>query len=351
MDGSQQVKVATVWRVLGALVAVGVALGSAWAAPLIEPAGFMGPPALFEAPPALLEVPPALLEVPPALLEVPPALLEVPPALLTAPRPGGAALAGGGAGAAWEAWEEEGGPVREAQRKAAGQAALVAAADVKKRAYTLEGEAREEGLLQAAAAYADVADREDLRPSERAEAAFRAGEILRARKALDSARERFAQAMELGQGNEADAFAARGLLELAHMKRRDDDTQGALALYGELRTRFPAQRKSCAQAMTWAGKLQLREGSREEGLVLLIQFGKQFDEFPVDAVKNVDVAALDCLDVGEFDRARRLIDDLRERMQPVLEQVEGKDAERLRKALADMKAPPLLDARLLDDAM
>ena len=77
-------------------------------------------------------------------------------------------------------------------------AALSEAGAARRAAQKLEAEARDAALIEVAGRYDAIADNGDFDAAARAEAAFRAGEILRARGQLAESEPRFARAVELG---------------------------------------------------------------------------------------------------------------------------------------------------------
>ena len=171
--------------------------------------------------------------------------------------------------------------------------------------------------------------------------AAEAWEILRSLGREVEARERFEQAASFGDDAEATEFAARGLLELAHLRRRNDDVAGAVAQYDELRARFPEQRRSCAHALTWSGKLMLAGDQRDEGRRRLLSFADEYPEYATEAVRNADTVALDHYASDDVAAARAVVADIAARMAPRLE-AGDKPAESIRRALDRMKVSKLL---------
>lgn len=222
-----------------------------------------------------------------------------------------------------------------------GEEALDQARDAKRAAYKLQDAAREVALMDTAALYGRAADAPAWADVERAEAAFRAGEILRALGRELEAQERFGQAASFDEDTEAREFAARGLLELAHLRRRHDDVEGAVVQYDELRARFPEQRRSCAHALTWSGKLMLAGERRDEGRQRLLSFADEYPEYATEAVRNADAVALDHVESGDPTAARKIVADIGTRMTPLLE-AGDKQADSIRRALDRMKAAKLL---------
>jgi len=209
----------------------------------------------------------------------------------------------------------------------------------KQRAYDLEGDERERALLEVAASYGAVAD-DDAHPvGDRAEAAFRAGEILRSRRRADQARRRFEQATAFGaDGTDERAmeFAARGLLELAHLRRRASDVEGALGLYSEVGERFSDQARSNAHATTWRGKLLVREGRLDEARALYVGFAASFPDYPLEAVRNMDLLAVAFAEDGRLEDAHEVVALLRSQMEPVIA-AGGRTAEAVHHSLSSLR--------------
>jgi len=192
----------------------------------------------------------------------------------------------------------------------AGQAALHSAGALKKHSYALEGEEREAGLLRAAAAYGVVADSEAFGTLDRVEGAFRAGEIYRARGKVQEARTRFAQAVLLGETVAVPSvreFAARALLEEAHQLRREGELGRALEVYKAVRSRFEDCHRPCTHAVTWAGKILLKEGRVNEARRTFLDFEPFLPDYPLEAVRNVNQLVDVLVAQGEAEQAHEAV--------------------------------------------
>lgn len=195
----------------------------------------------------------------------------------------------------------------------AGQEALRSASGTKKKAYALEGEEREAVLLEAAAAFGAVADAEEFGVLDRVEGAFRAGEILRARGKAGEAAARFALTVELGEPVVEPAvreFAARALLEEGHQLRREGEADRALGVYEAVRGRFSECARPCTHAITWSGKILLKEGRIEEARSTLLIFEPFIPEYPLGAVRNVDALVDALVAQGQAERAYEAVASL-----------------------------------------
>jgi hypothetical protein len=223
-----------------------------------------------------------------------------------------------------------------------GKAALAEASAAKRAAAKLDGTAKTEALASVADRYVGLVAQESFAPAERAEAAFRAGELLRTLERGKQADELFSRAVELGEEAPAGReFAARGLLERAHIRRRANDAEGALALYGEILRRFADQRRTSATARTWSGKVQLKAGHAEEAAMHLLGFAEAFPEYGAEAVRNADLLAVAQAEGGDEIAARATIDRLRLEVQPILDKG-GKEGAAVQSALDELRVTEML---------
>ena len=222
------------------------------------------------------------------------------------------------------------------------RAALAEASSGKRAAQKLDGAPRDEALAAVAAQYVRIADNDTFSPSGRAEAAFRSGDVLRGLKRLPDAEAQYRHALELGQDAEDGRdFAAREVLELAHIKRRANDVPAALALYADVGSRFADQRRSAAHAATWTGKLLLKSGEREKAAPVLLGFAAAWPEYPTEAVRNADLLAVDQVEAGDEAGARETLTRIRTAMEPLLAKG-GQQAEAVQKALDGMRVTDML---------
>ncbi|MCB9898176.1 MAG: tetratricopeptide repeat protein [Planctomycetes bacterium] len=223
---------------------------------------------------------------------------------------------------------------------AAGKLALAAAAAEKKAAYALDGADEEAALLEAARAYGVVADEPTYGLDERAEAAFRAGELLRARGRGDDAVQRFAHAVDLGrraQAGRAREFGARGLLEQAHILRREGRQADAVTLYLRVGTEFPGQGKTAAQGTTWAIKLLVTLERFDEASALAEGFPTAWPDQPLECVKGVTTWVEELLDEGRPEDAAAVVDRLERDLSPSLTGDDEKMARRVADAVSALR--------------
>ncbi|MFT7462021.1 MAG: hypothetical protein ACI9EF_000357, partial [Pseudohongiellaceae bacterium] len=269
-----------------------------------------------------------------------------------------------------------------------GLAALGAVCDEREQAYRLGGEAREGALIAAAASFTALANDTSLALDVRAEAAFRAGELLRARKLSEAAAARFRLALELGGGlpllpgkvlsratSGADQtvagatsgqpsgqssggasvavvtatpamdpaalaareFAARGLLELAHLERRGDRLIEALALYEQLSGTYPDQPRQGAHGATWKTKLLVRLERLDEAMAAVSEFATRHRGYPLDLVRNAEVAAKALLAVHREEDARALVSGLDSQLEQPLSELSEGDNSQVKAALSELR--------------
>jgi tetratricopeptide (TPR) repeat protein len=159
----------------------------------------------------------------------------------------------------------------------------------------LDGAARERARTAAIDAYRAVREHHPRVRAAVAEAAFRAGELLRAGERLDDARVEFRVAAAEGRGTE---FRARARLELGHLERREGRANPALDEY----LAVVADEESCPHhrdcALLWSGRVYAdlkRDGEARRAWERVALHG----EDPVDRVRAFD--ELGCLWVRRGD--------------------------------------------------
>jgi hypothetical protein len=201
----------------------------------------------------------------------------------------------------------------------------------------LEGAARERARDAAVDAYRAVRAHHPEDRAAIAEAAFRAGELLRAAERFDEARGEFSLAVATGSGT---AFRGRARLELGHLARRAGAHAEAHAAYlGVL-----ADAQVCAherdQALYWLGRSELALGREQAACAAWRQLADEALD-PVDRVHAFDELGLAWLRrgdpeaaAGEWNRcAAALADEAREQTET---------GERVRNAFANMRTLRLM---------
>lgn len=212
---------------------------------------------------------------------------------------------------------EDGPPSAEAEvpRDKAGEAALTDLSKARSAAYKHEAEEREALLVEVAEGYRALAETVERGAAVRAEAAFRGGEILRARKRLEDADALFARAAEIGKGGPGAEFAARGLLERGHIRRRAKTWDEALRLYAQVLEGYPEQRRSAAHALTWTGKVHQQVEDLAAARTAVLRFADEYAEaYPVEAIRNAERLSRALVSQGDVDAARAISARIHERM-------------------------------------
>jgi tetratricopeptide (TPR) repeat protein len=180
----------------------------------------------------------------------------------------------------------------------------------------LEGPAKERAREAAVDAYRAVREHHPRARAAVAEAAFRAGELLRAAERLDEARLEFAVAAHEA---EESAFRARARLELGHLARRAGDHGEALAQYLATLSDPEACGHERDEALFWTGRVHAAEEDEAEARRAWEQVAEEaldpvmrvraFDELGLAWLRRGDAPAA----AGEWNRClRALADDARE---------------------------------------
>ncbi len=179
-------------------------------------------------------------------------------------------------------------PNAEVPRLASGKAQLDFARARKLEMRGLEGSARSRARAKAVEAYRAVRAHHPEARAAGAEAAFRAGELLRAGGDLGQGLEEFEVARELGRGT---VFHARALLEIGHVHRRSLRRREALDAY----LAVIAKSDACAcyrdEASLWAGRVWASEGRDADARRAWNRVADEAED-PVDRVRAFDELAL-----------------------------------------------------------
>ena len=137
-----------------------------------------------------------------------------------------------------------------------------------------------------------------------AQAAFRAGELLRAWNEPKAAQAEFEQARELGRGTE---FEARSALELAHLQRRLGRLEQALAGYTSVLALHGAAPGVVDTARLWLGRVQLDLGRRGEARSTFAELA-QAARSPQVRIDAYDELALEAIGRGDLEGAAGIVD-------------------------------------------
>lgn len=130
-----------------------------------------------------------------------------------------------------------------------GRQALAGARAVADRVAGLEDEARQTALAEAAKAYEAVLSSHANDKAACAQANFESAELWRRHGSLDLAEKAYARAAEL----DAYRYAERGLIQVAHMQRRQGRVEAANGVYKSVATLNPTSSRA-HEARLWVGR-------------------------------------------------------------------------------------------------
>lgn len=173
-------------------------------------------------------------------------------------------------------------------------------------------------------------------PHERvvcAEAAFRAGELLRADGAGDEALVLFRRARAEGAGTE---FRARSAIEIGHLHRRAERWELALDAYCAVAADLDAAPRHRDDAALWAGRAWSELGREREAERAWERVARTALD-PLDRVRAYDCLALALVGRGRLEGAAAMLQRCREDLADVASE-ETEAGERVRKALELMRA-------------
>jgi len=201
-------------------------------------------------------------------------------------------------------------------------------------------EEKERILLETAAAYEKILVDHRECASECAEASFRAGEIYRTMRLTEDAEKSFLRTLEFSRKGE---FAARSINEVGHICRRKKDYAAAIVYYRRTLAECAGVRDECGEAETWIGKVFLKMGEVDKGRQTLLTFAERFPEFPLAAIRNMDLAAQSFIKEGRLVEAAGVVD----RCRSLFEGAPGRSAsleKKIEKALRAMKSAEASDS-------
>ena len=207
------------------------------------------------------------------------------------------------------------------------------AGSIKQSMRGLVDEERSAVRSRAVAAYQAVLDFFPGESATCAEAAFRAGELMRAGGAIDGALASFTNARQRGGGT---VFKARSGLEIGHIHRRGDDSKAALDAYGGVMEDVNALPGYRDEGRLWAGRVWHDNKGRAQALRLWEQVA-QHGEDHMDRIRAFDYLALDLIEGQDLEGAAGMLERCREALASVSEE-ETRLGERLRKSLTRMRA-------------
>lgn len=234
-------------------------------------------------------------------------------------------------------------------RQETAEAQLKLASELRSALRGREGAERETARTRAVAACRAVRQYFPTETAPCAEAAFRAGELLRAAGDLEAAGAEFALARDTGGSS---PFRLRALLELGHLQRRGRAFEKALASYEALiadRAATPGQRD---EASLWAGAAT-HELGRAADARRIWQRVADGAEDPLDRVRAWDRLASALIESGDLEGAAGTLERCKEALASSAAE-ETRLGERVRSALDGMRAadelPRAIERRRAGDA-
>lgn len=171
-----------------------------------------------------------------------------------------------------------------------------------------------------------------------AEAAFRAGELLRAAEDVAGARSEFVLARERGAGT---PFRVRAMLEIGHVERRARNHADALSAYESVLAEADATRRARDDASLWIGRVYT-ELDRTADARRAWQRVADGGEDPLDRVRAYDYLACARVIEGDLDGAAGILKSCRSALADVAAE-ETALGERVRSALLAMRATDELE--------
>jgi tetratricopeptide (TPR) repeat protein len=221
----------------------------------------------------------------------------------------------------------------EVRRCESAQAQLGLALSLKHAMRGTRGRERMERRLRAAEAYRAVRAYFPKVRDLGAEAAFRAGELLRAGDEDEGALSEFSVARDLAPGG---AFAARASIEIGHLRRRAGDAERALDAYLAVAHDGRAAPRWRDDASIWAGRTWFDLGRVDEARRAWRRVAERADE-PLDRIRAHDELALAAVAEGDLEAAAGVLERCRRALADVALE-ETRRGERVRNALLRMRA-------------
>lgn len=219
------------------------------------------------------------------------------------------------------------------QKLETAKAQMEHATALKKTLRGLEGDARDRARAEVVAAYRAVREYFSGDGAACAEAAFRAGELLRTADDLAGALAEFTVARDRGTGTD---FRVRAMLEIGHVERRAKQPQKAIAAYETVVADDVASRRQKDDALLWIGRVWAGEERWTDARRVWQKVADGGDD-PLDRVQAFDLIASALIEAADLEGAAGTI----KRCHEALAEVAGEDTkagERVRSALASMRS-------------
>lgn len=218
------------------------------------------------------------------------------------------------------------------QRFDTAKAQLEHATTLKKGLRGMEGESRDKARADAVAAYRAVREYFGADAALCAEAAFRAGELLRTSDDLPGALAEFAVARDRGAGTD---FRLRAMLEIGHVERRSKHHQPAIAAYEAVVADDEATARQKDEAMLWLGRIYADLERFADARRVWQKVADKGDD-PLDRIQAFDQIAAVLVETGDLEGAAGVIKRCHDALSDV-SQEETKLGERVRSALGAMR--------------
>lgn len=222
---------------------------------------------------------------------------------------------------------------RPVPRLGSAAAQLAHAASLKTAMRGKAGDARESTRKAAIEAYRAVREYFGADPRSSAEAAFRAGELLRASADTAGAMSEFQFARERGADS---PFRVRAALEIGHMHRRDRKHGEALTVYEGVLADAGATPSQRDDASFWVGQVHTMEGRIEDARRAWQRVADGAED-PVSRIRAWDCIALSYVTSGDLEAAAGVVERCREALSEVSAE-ETRLGERVRDALSTMRS-------------
>ncbi|MEW6074019.1 MAG: hypothetical protein AB1726_15665 [Planctomycetota bacterium] len=194
-----------------------------------------------------------------------------------------------------------------------------------------EGEERERRTRLAVAAFRAVYELHPAAKELGAEAAFRAGELLRAAERSSAALVEFERAASRGGGT---AFRARAGLEIGHVHRREGRPARALEAYLAVAADSDADPEHQDDAWLWAGTVWRDRGRVAEARRAWRSVAEGARS-PLDRIRAFDLLAETWIDAGDLEAAAGALDECRRALAPLALE-ETRTGDEVRQALQRM---------------
>ena len=239
------------------------------------------------------------------------------------------------------------GPFRTAPMADGAERALTCARAKKRALQGERGASLAKLRTEAVAAYVRVHERWPSSGATAAEAAFRAGELLRAGGEPHLAIEQFLVATKLQDPGE---FAARALYEIGHVQRREGNIEPALASFEQLVASGPVDAHLRDIASVWYAKVLAESGQLPDAERVLRRLTKTATE-PTDRIRAYDELILLVVGRGELEGAAGWLAECKYSVRDAAREL-TKKGKRVNRALEQMRSLKALqraiEARMRD---